>query len=179
MFPGAPLVARLGGSLTRFKRLGLKLCFGHSLWPESEVADVDLCRRTHAIVPPSAFLNAALVAKLRHSSRGGVGSDHRAVDVSSNFGTVGTDRSGSGAFRSDHAPLGKSQVLVNAERRRAGANRQFRRIRPRLPVRLVSKSLDFLPPAEERLQLAGAVDETEYIHPVFQQPVENEHPFKP
>src|ERR1022692_1536970 len=48
-----------------------------------------------------------------------------------------------------------------------------------LPVRPVSESLDFLPPAEERLQLAGAVDEAEYIHPVFQRPVENEHPFKP
>jgi hypothetical protein len=47
-----------------------------------------------------------------------------------------------------------------AERRRAGCTEhQFRRIRPRLPVRLVSESLDFLPPAEERLQLAGAVDD--------------------
>ena len=41
------------------------------------------------------------------------------------------------------------------------------------------RSLDFLPPAEERLQLAGAVDEAEYIHTVLQRPVENEHPFKP
>jgi hypothetical protein len=44
---------------------------------------------------------------------------------------------------------------------------QFRRIGARLPVRLVFESLDFLPPAEKRLQLAGAVDDAEYIHPVF------------
>jgi len=59
------------------------------------------------------------------------------------------------------------------------AKHQCRRIRQRLPARLVSESLDFLPPAEERLQLAGAVDEAEFIHPVFQRPLESEHPFKP
>ena len=28
-------------------------------------------------------------------------------------------------------------------------------------------------------KLAGAVDDAEYIHPVFQRALENEHPFKP
>src|ERR1017187_318992 len=72
------------------------------------------------------------------------------------------------------------QILLPSQSPDASrAKHQFRRIRPRLPARLVSESLDFLPPAEERLQLAGAVDEAEYIHPVFQRPVEKDHPFNP
>jgi hypothetical protein len=42
---------------------------------------------------------------------------------------------------------------------------QCRRISARIPVGLVFESLNFLPPAEERLQLAGAVDDAEYVHP--------------
>jgi len=88
------------------------------------------------------------------------------------------DRRGVGGCRS--IEFGGRNIVAIAERGRAGcAGHQFRRIRPRLPARLVSESLDFLPPAEERLQLAGAVDEAEYIHPVFQGPLENEHPFEP
>jgi hypothetical protein len=44
---------------------------------------------------------------------------------------------------------------------------------------VLSPNHSILPPAEERLQLAGAVGKAEYIHPLFQRPVENEHPFKP
>jgi hypothetical protein len=58
--------------------------------------------------------------------------------------------------------FGGRNIVAIAECGRAGrVKHQLCRVPPPLPVRPVFESLDFLPPADERLHLAGAVDDAE------------------